>query len=277
MAAPRGPLDDPDRPERAAGRLVQAPRERDDVEAARRAVGPRLDEALEEQLAERLMVAVQLAVGGDHDERRLVVGQGPGRQARLEPVPRRSGRRRPSRAARTRPRPTGRRRTARPRCSRPPPSSTRYGRRVSTCGVAGLPRARGSCARCRPRPGAAGSAGRPRSRAATSRSPAGRSARSKSRRPQRISVRRSAAEASGRIVWWNGWASPLMPRSPVDERRDRRPDRRRSSQPASVGPRSHEMCREVAALGVRPVALGADPRVPVVGRRGRRVGRDARR
>ena len=32
---------------------------------------------------------------------------------------------------------------------------------------------------------------------------------------------------------------------------------------------------EVAALGVRPVALGADPGVPVVGRRGRRVGRDA--
>ena len=37
----------------------------------------RADEPREEQVAERLVVAVQLAVGRDHDERRLVVGQRP--------------------------------------------------------------------------------------------------------------------------------------------------------------------------------------------------------
>ena len=42
---------------------------------------------------------------------------------------------------------------------------------------------------------------------------------SKSRMPQRISVRRSAADASGRIAWWNGWAIPLIPRSPATNAR----------------------------------------------------------
>ena len=37
---------------------------------------------------------------------------------------------------------------------------------------------------------------------------------SKSRSPQRISVRRSAAVVSGRIEWWKGWAMPLASRSP---------------------------------------------------------------
>ncbi len=35
-----------------------------------RLVGAGPDEALEEQLAERLVMAVQLAIGGDHGERR---------------------------------------------------------------------------------------------------------------------------------------------------------------------------------------------------------------
>ena len=45
--------------------------ERDDVEAAIRRGRIGVDEALEEQVAELLVVAVQLAVGRDHGERRL--------------------------------------------------------------------------------------------------------------------------------------------------------------------------------------------------------------
>ena len=66
---------------------MQGGLERDDLVATRRAIGERLDEPLEEQLPERQMVAVQLAVGRDHHERRLVIGERPGRQARLEPFP----------------------------------------------------------------------------------------------------------------------------------------------------------------------------------------------
>ena len=71
----------------------------------------------------------------------------------------------------------------------------------------------------RPRRASGASAGRPRSRAATSRRPAGRSAARSRAGPSGSRSRRSAAEASGRIVWWNGWARPLTPRSPATKPR----------------------------------------------------------
>ena len=92
-----------------------------------------------------------------------------------------------------------------------------------------------------------------------SHSPAGRrpNRSSKSRMPQAISVRRSAAEASGRIVWWNGWAIALPPLPPRRTARSvvgvlgREPrGERRPEVPRDPG--------EVAALGVRAVALGVD-------------------
>ncbi len=69
VAAPRGPVADPDLGVWVAVRLGGRRLEPDDVE---RAAGPGLgrDEALEEQVAERLVVAVQLAVGRD-DQRRV--------------------------------------------------------------------------------------------------------------------------------------------------------------------------------------------------------------
>ena len=76
MAAPRGPFRRAGSSRNAAsGRFVERLVERDDVEAAHGAVRSRLHEPLEEQLAERLVVAVQLAVGSDDHERRLVVGE----------------------------------------------------------------------------------------------------------------------------------------------------------------------------------------------------------
>ena len=58
-----------------SGQLGQRLRQRDDLELARVACRARLDEPFEEQLSERLVMAVQLAVGGDHDQRRLVIGE----------------------------------------------------------------------------------------------------------------------------------------------------------------------------------------------------------
>ena len=63
-------------------------------------------------------------------------------------------------------------------------------------------------------------------------------------------------------------------RVPAGRRRDEAAERRGSSaasHDASVGPRSHEIRLEVAALGVRPIALRVDPLVPVVERRRRRL------
>ena len=95
MAAPRGPFRDPDRGRSGPPGLGQAPRARRRRTPAPIAIGRGCDEPLEEQLAERLVVAVQLAVGGDHDQRRLVVGERPG-AIRGSSRPGRSGRRRRS-------------------------------------------------------------------------------------------------------------------------------------------------------------------------------------
>ena len=50
-----------------------------------------------------------------------------------------------------------------------------------------------------------------------------------------------------------------------------------ASQPASVGPRSHDIAPRLPSSAFGPVALGADPGVPVAGRARRWVGRDRRR
>ena len=75
---------------------------------------------------------------------------------------------------------------------------------------------------------------------------------SKSRMPQAISVRRSAADASGRIVWWKAWAIALPPPPP---RRTARSvvgsSRRRATPRASArGPtRSGPGCRARRSAG----------------------------
>ena len=69
VTAPRGPVADPDLGVRVAGRLLGDRGERDDVEAAVRGRLRRGDEAVEEQVAERLVVAVELAVARDDEHR----------------------------------------------------------------------------------------------------------------------------------------------------------------------------------------------------------------
>ena len=164
--------------------------------------------------------------------------------------------------ARTRPRPTGRRRRD---------ATTMVRRRPGRRDTAGACRADdpATCHGARivwATPSSASTRSVARSTAVSgSHSPVGRRPKrsSKSRSPQRISVRRSAAEASGRIAWWNAWAIPLTAAVAGDEAASRRPGRRR----AASGQRRPEVPRdpgEVAGLRVRPVALGADAGVPVV-------------
>ena len=218
-------------------------------------------------------MAVQLAVGGDDDERRPRPPGSGSSKPRARPARGRTRRRRRSRRLER----DGRRQ--RPVVERPRRST---GRRRGRCGPGGgcrraaigldLPRREDRVRRCRRRRAAAASPGRRPSRAATCRSAGGRTAprsragpsgsRSAGRRPRR------AAGSRG------GTAGPSRSRRGRRRRsRDRRPGRRRS-QPA--GERRPEVPRhrpEVAELGVRAVALGADPLVPVVGRRRGRVDR----
>ncbi len=70
MTAPRGPLANADRRVAVAIGLGQGGGEADDIEAAIRAGHLGRHEALEEQVAERLVVAVELAVARDDDQRR---------------------------------------------------------------------------------------------------------------------------------------------------------------------------------------------------------------
>ena len=212
----------------------------------------RADEPGEEVLAERLVMAVQLAVGRDDDERRRRRRGVASRAKRGTSRSRTNASASTVAAARTRPPPTAARRRGPRRSTGPSPRSMRYGRRVSRSCAVDLPRREdrvldalvGQQPERRP--------GRPPSRAATSRSARRPKRSSKSRRPQRISVRRSAAEASGRMVWWNGWAMPVDARGRRRRTRGRRPGRPSSAiQPASVGPRSHDIAPRLpsSALG----------------------------
>ena len=181
----------------------------------------------------------------------------------------RTGRRRPSPPARTRPPPTGRRRRTRPRC---PAAAELHAVRTPGVEFAGvrLPRREDRVPDARSA-SAAGSPGRPRSRAATALGRRPKRSR-KSRRPQRISVRRSAGEASGRIAWWNGLGHPVAAAIAVAPRRSPRGPAARVAGREPAGERRPEVPRHpavVAPLGVRAVALRVDARVPVVERRGR--------
>ncbi len=71
MAAPRRPVDDPHRRQAVARGVGDDGVEGHDVEAAVRVVRAGDEEALEEEVAELLVVAVQLAVGRDHREGRV--------------------------------------------------------------------------------------------------------------------------------------------------------------------------------------------------------------
>ena len=275
MTAPRRPFGDPDRPERPAGGLVQRFLERDDLEAARRAIAERLDEPLEEQLADT-------ADGGRTARRRWRSRRAAARRRAASPEARRgsssSSRAKRSASAVAR----GSNEIAADRSAvvqrhddapSPPPSSTRYGRRVSTCAVARPATGARMVSGCRLRRGSEGSAGRPRSRAATSRGPAGRSGpRSRAGPSGSRSAGRPRRRAAGSRDGTAG-RSPLMPaitgdEPPVGERIavDQPAGERRAEVPGHVP--------EVAALGVRAVALLADPGGPVVSRCGRWVGRD---
>ena len=81
VAAPRRPLADPDLGMDMALVLGHGLVEAHDVERPARVRLGR-HEALEEQVAERLVVAVELAVGGDHERRRGVVVEGVGQSRR---------------------------------------------------------------------------------------------------------------------------------------------------------------------------------------------------
>ena len=165
-------------------------------------------------VAVRLVMAVQLAVRRDHDERRRLAGErlleaaaaagrartiGIDRRHRLE----RHGRRQ---------QPVVEHRDDRAAVAEIDPDRTPR--------VEHLPVAPSTCHGARIvwlMPSSASTRSVARSTAVSgSHMPVGRRPKrtSKSRRPQRTSVRRSAADASGRIVWWKGWAMPFAPRSP---------------------------------------------------------------
>ena len=83
VAAPRRPFDHPRRAGGAVRRLEQRRREVRDVKAAIRDGRTRRDEPLQEEVAERLVMPVQLPVGGDDDEPGLAVRErGPGESRR---------------------------------------------------------------------------------------------------------------------------------------------------------------------------------------------------
>ena len=131
VAAPGRAFGDPDDRVMSSGLLGDRFGERHDVEPPpirRRRV--RGHEALEEQVAELLMVSVELTVGRDEGERWRVGGERRSAGARLARG--RSDQRQRSPRARTRPRRRGPRRRETTTIERPPPRSTRYGRRLSS-------------------------------------------------------------------------------------------------------------------------------------------------
>ena len=208
MAAPRGPFCDQTRTERTAGRLDECLLERDDIEAAGSArptrdagsaADARLDEPFEEELAERLVVAVQLSVAwrsrpGERRHRgvpaRRTVARR--RRARTGPRPRWP-------QARMRPRSRARRRRTPRRCS--VHRRRRRGTDVASPTGSAPATGRGSCGERPHRPSAGASGDRRHIRATTSPWPVVRTATRSRAGPSAISVRRSAADARGRIVW----------------------------------------------------------------------------
>ena len=220
MAAPRGPLDDPDRPERPTGRLAQGVRRATTTSKPRgRAVGRRLDEALEE-------AGRGTAGDGRTARRRWRSPRAAARRRESVPDARRgsirsAAKRSASAVARGSNETAADRSAVVQRDDDAPAAAELDPIRPAGLDVRRRPpaTARGSCGGCRLGQQPQGRQVDRGLRAATC-PVAGRPNRSsKSRRPQRISVRRSAADASGRIVWWNGWASPLTPRSPATKPR----------------------------------------------------------
>ena len=269
----------------------------DDVEATIRRSGFRGDEALQEQVAELLVVAVELAVGRDQGKRRLAAGSGATAEPRGDPLAGEAvGIRRRLGLERDRRRQAGvvehdddRAAVADLDPVRPAGVDRRLRRlprgedRVADALLGGDSRSVG------------------RSTAVSgSQMPAGRRPNriSNSRRPQRISVRRSAAEASGRIEWWNAWAIALPPAAAATNARVRRRVRGGEPRPErrpEVPARSARGCRARRSAGstrrrparssrgtARPMALAAPgrstDRPARAGRsgRGRRDGRESR-
>ena len=244
MAAPRRSLPDPDLGVGTAVGLGDGGGEVDDVEAAVRGWIIGGDEPLEEQVAERLVVAVELAVGRDDHERVHV------RPSWVAPRTAPTTRPGAARCARAR---------SGPRRPWPPARRTRarqvavveHDRDVAAVpdlhavrppGVEVLDAACHGARIVAAIPASASAASVARSTAVSgSHIAVGRRPKrtSKSRAPQRISVRRSRVDASGRIVWWYGWAIPVPPprgrppRTPRVRRAPRSRASRRASGPCS--------------------------------------------
>ena len=200
MAAPRGPFGEMAHGLGRPARLQQRLGQRDDVESAVRDGPGRGGEPLQEQVAELLVVAVQLAVGGDQDEAGLAVGEGGAGQPGGDALPgepvgvgrgrglERDGARQPA--------------VVEGDDDRAPPAELEPVRppRVET-GVGRLPRREDRVADT-----LLGENPERRQVHRGLRQPEALGRRPKrswnSRSAQRISVRRSAADASGRIAWW---------------------------------------------------------------------------
>ena len=213
------------------------------------------------------MVAVQLPVGGDHDQRRVVIAARTPVEDRLDPLcdePVGIDRRRRLERHRGRQRPVVADRGDRATVPQVDPQQADADRRHPPRGPA---TGRRSCGRSPRRPADAAWRYRRLSRAATSRPDAARSApRSRASPSGSPSLDRSPRRAAGSS---GGMAGPCRSTGvAVDE-----PpigDRVAVLQPA--GQRRADVPRdraEIAELGVRSIAVGADALVPVVRRRGR--------
>ena len=75
---------------------------------------------------------------------------------------------------------------------------------------------------------------------------------SASRRPQRISVRRSRAAASGRMAWWKACAMTPVTGDPGRRWRHASPGARGAASGPSVGPRSKPMRAKLPAAAFGP-------------------------
>ena len=240
MAAPRRPLDDPARPERLAGGSRSRRPRRAVTTSNPRSLGRAGSghEALEEQVAERLVVAVQLAVG--RDDRRAAA-----RRAAPDP-PRAAGATR-SRAKRSASAVASRlerdRRRQAPVVERDDdaPAAAELDP-VRPAGVesslGGLPRREDRVPDALLGAPRAASAGRPRPRAATSRPAAGRSAARSRGCPRRS---RSAGRRPRRAAGSCGGTAGRSPALLAADEPGEVGASASASHCGSVGPRSHEI------------------------------------
>ena len=230
-------------------------------------VDGRVHEPLEEQVAELLVVAVQLAVGGDRPRgvsppaSSTSCPGGAGSRCAAGPSRGRSGRRRPSpRAGRRRPR-TGPRRRRPRRATARRPGRRGEGRRVSSAAVDCLPRRQHRPADALLGEGPQGRLvhgrlGQPEAGRRMAEPELGsRGCPSGSRSADR------AAEASGRMAWWKAWARAFSGcGGDGDPREDVRSVGCQEAREGGADVEGDPV--EVAALGVRPVALRRDAVVP---------------